>query len=130
MNNVSLVGRLTKDPELRHVGDKQTAFASFTLAVDRRFKTEGQPTADFIPIVLWGKTAEFVSNYFTKGLRVFVVGSIQTRNWTDQDGKKHYVTEVKADQVGFADGKQGAIGDFAGGSDANNAADDDYDLPF
>lgn len=107
MNNVCLVGRLIKDPELRYTSGNNTAVCSFTLAVDRRFKKEGQPDADFIPVVVWSKAAEFSSKYFVKGLRVSVVGSIQTRNWDDNEGKKHYVTEVIANEVGFADGKKG-----------------------
>lgn len=104
MNKVILLGRLTKDPELRYT-QNNTPVASFTLAVDRRFKQKGQPEADFIPIVAWQSTAEFVSKYFTKGLRVAISGRIQTRNWEDQ-GVKHYVTEVIAEEVGFADGKK------------------------
>lgn len=105
MNNVCLVGRLTKDPELRNTASG-TPVCNFTLAVDRRFKSEGQPTADFINIVSWSGTAEFVANYFNKGMRVFVVGRIQTRTWEDNDGKRHYATEVVSNEVGFADGKK------------------------
>ncbi len=105
MNNVCLVGRLTKDPELRNTASG-TPVCNFTLAVDRRFKSENQPTADFINVVSWSSTAEFVANYFNKGMRVFVVGRIQTRTWEDNDGKKHYATEVVSNEVGFADGKK------------------------
>ncbi len=105
MNNVCLVGRLTKDPELRNTASG-TPVCNFTLAVDRRFKSENQPTADFINVVSWSRTAEFVANYFNKGMRVFVVGRIQTRTWEDNDGKKHYATEVVSNEVGFADGKK------------------------
>lgn len=106
MNNVCLIGRLAKEPELRYTSTNNTAVCSFTLAVNRRFKQEGQPDADFINIVAWGKTAEFVSKYFTKGLQVGVVGRIQTRNWEDGEGKKHYATEVVAEEVNFADSKK------------------------
>jgi len=105
MNNVCLVGRLTKDPELRYT-QSSTAVCNFTLAVDRRFKSEGQPEADFINVVAWSKSAEFASNYFFKGMRVSVVGSIQVRSWEDNDGKKHYATEVVSNELGFADGKK------------------------
>ena len=124
MNNVCLVGRLTKDPELRQTANG-TDVCNFTIAVDRRFKSEGQPTADFIPVVLWGKTAGFAAEYFTKGMRVFVTGRIQTRSWEAQDGSKRYVTEVIADQVGFADGKR----DGNGGSKAKEEITED-DAPF
>ena len=126
MNNVSLIGRLTKDTELRYT-QGGTAVANFTLAVDRRFKSEGQPEADFINIVAWGKTAEFTANYFTKGMRVGVVGRIQTRSWEDNDGKRHYVTEVVADSVEFADGKK----DGSGSSNGKKTKDESYDdIPF
>lgn len=123
MNNVCLVGRLTRDPELRHTAN-ETPVCNFTLAVDRRFKSDGQPTADFINIIAWQNTAEFVEKWFTKGMRVFAVGRIQTRNWEDRDGNKRYSTEVVADQVGFADGKRG--------DSAPKATEeiDDSDFPF
>ncbi len=103
MNNVCLVGRLTRDPELRST-KSGTPVCSYTLAVDRQYKSDGQPTADFISIVSWEKAAEFVANYFTKGMRVFVVGRLQVRQWEDQEGNKRYSTEVVSNQVGFADG--------------------------
>ncbi len=109
MNNVSLVGRLTKDPEIRYTANN-VPVAGFTLAVNRRFKQEGQPEADFIPVVAWQKTAEFCNKYFVKGQQVWVQGRIQTRTWDDNDGKKHYVTEVVAEQVGFADSKKDGNG--------------------
>lgn len=106
MNKVVLMGRLTKDVEIRYTQGNNTAVCGFTLAVNRRFKIEGQPEADFIPIVAWSKTAEFCSKYFSKGQQVCVVGSIQTRTWIDTEDKKHYVTEVVADEVYFADSKK------------------------
>ena len=105
MNNTSLIGRLTKDVDLRYTGTN-VAVAGFTLAVNRRIKSEGQPDADFISIVAWQKTAEFSSKYFKKGQQVWVNGRIQTRTWDDAEGKKHYVTEVVAEEVGFADSKK------------------------
>lgn len=106
MNNVSLVGRLTKDVDLRYTSKNSKAVASFVLAVDRDVKkmSENRRT-DFIPIVTWGKTAEFSSKYFAKGHRIALQGSIHTRMWEDDQKNKHYVTEVVADRVFFADSK-------------------------
>jgi single-strand DNA-binding protein len=106
MNKVILMGRLTRDPETRYTQGNNTAVCSFSLAVNRRFKQEGQPDADFINVVAWAKTAEFVSKYFTKGQQVAVVGKIQTRNYDDKEGKKVSVTEVVAEEVYFADSKK------------------------
>ncbi len=106
MNNVSLVGRLTKDVELRYTTKKVKAVGSFVLAVDRDVKRgTGEKSTDFIPIVTWGKTAEFADKYFAKGHRVALQGSIHTRMWEDEQKGKHYVTEVVADRVFFADAK-------------------------
>lgn len=106
MNNVSLVGRLTKDVELRYTTKKVKAVGSFVLAVDRDVrKATAEKTTDFIPVVAWGKTAEFASKYFSKGHRVALQGSIHTRMWEDDQKNKHYVTEVVADKVFFADAK-------------------------
>lgn len=106
MNKVILLGRLTKDPEVRYTQTTNKMVASFTLAVNRRFKQEGQPDADFINIVAWSKTAEFCSKYFKKGQQVGVIGKIQTRNYEDDKGVKHYVTEVISEEVYFADSKK------------------------
>lgn len=101
MNNVALVGRLAKDPDLKYTPTGQ-AVCTFPLAVDNPFNKDGQ--ADFINIVVWAKKAENVANYCTKGKQVFVVGRIQTRNYEAQDGRKVYVTEVVANDVGFLAG--------------------------
>lgn len=107
MNKVILMGRLTKDPELTHTPTNNTALCKFTLAVDRRFVSpEAEKQADFIPIVCWNKTAEFCSKYFNKGQKVVVVGNIQTRSWDDNDGNRHYATEVVSDEVYFAEKKK------------------------
>lgn len=106
MNKVILMGRLTKDPEVRYTQTTNKMVTSFTLAVNRRFKQEGQPEADFINIVAWSKTAEFCSKYFKKGQQVGVIGRIQTRNYDDDKGVKHYVTEVISEEVYFADSKK------------------------
>lgn len=101
MNNVSLLGRVVRDIELKYTGNG-TAVANFTIAVDKRFKNaNGEYDADFIDIVVWRQTAEFVSKYFKKGSPIAVEGSIQTRNYENNEGRKVYVTEVVADNVGF-----------------------------
>lgn len=100
MNNVSLVGRLTKDVELRYTAKKTTAVGSFVLAVDREPKKGvAEKSTDFIPVVVWGKTAEFAGKYFAKGHRVALQGNIHTRTWEDEQKNKHYVTEVIAEKV-------------------------------
>lgn len=103
MNKCELVGRLTKDPELR-LTSNQTAYCNFTIAVDRRFKdSNGQRQADFINCVAWKQTATFVQKYFHKGNRIGIVGSIQTRQYEDQQGAKHFVTEVIVDEAEFVE---------------------------
>lgn len=107
MNTTSLIGRLVRDPETRYSqGDQGMAIVRFTLAVDRKAKREGQPSADFIPITAFGKTGEFAGKYFHKGLRVGVVGRIQTGSYKDKDGRTVYTTDVIAESLDFADGKQ------------------------
>ncbi|MBQ9315102.1 MAG: single-stranded DNA-binding protein [Clostridia bacterium] len=109
MNKVILMGRLTRDPEVRYTTTNNTLVASFSLAVNRRFARQGEERqADFINIVAWDKTGEFCSKYFKKGQQVGVVGRIQTRNYDDKDGKKVYVTEVIAEEAYFADTKREA----------------------
>lgn len=106
MNKVCLIGRLTKDIELKTT-QSNVKVANFTLAVNRRFVKEGQEqTADFINIIAWGKIAEFCDKYFGKGQQIGISGRIQTRTWDDDQGKKHYITEVVAEEVDFADGKK------------------------
>ena len=136
LNKVALVGRLTKDPEIRYISDNQTAVAKFTLAVDRTFKREGQPSADFIPIIVFGKSAENAAKYIGKGRMVAVSGRIQTRSWDNQEGKRQYTTEVIADEVDYLDkpkeGGQasgGGTGEGSGYGDFH-PADDEDDLPF
>ena len=109
MNKVCLIGRLTKDPEVRYTQTNNTLVANFTVAVNRRFKKEtDEITADFIPIIAWSKTGEFCSSYFKKGQQVGICGRIQTRNWDDDEGQKHYATEVVAEEAYFADSKREA----------------------
>lgn len=100
MNNISLVGRLVKDPELRYT-PSGVAVGNFTLAVNRPFKQEGQQEADFIQGVVWRKSAENLANYMKKGSQIGVTGAIQTRNYEDKDGKRVYVTEVVANHIEF-----------------------------
>jgi len=101
------MGRLTKEPELKYTSNNNVAVCSFTLAVERKYTKPGEEKqADFIPIITWNKLAEFCSKYFVKGGKVAVVGRIQTRTWDDNEGKKHYMTEVVADEAHFADGKK------------------------
>ncbi len=105
MNNVNLVGRLTKDVELKYTSS-QTAVAIGTLAVNRQFKNaNGEKEVDFINIVAWRKTAEILSNYASKGSQIGITGRIQTRNYEGNDGKRVYVTEVVAETVMLLDGK-------------------------
>ena len=117
MNKVILMGRLTRDPEVRYTQTNNTLVASFSLAVNRRFVRQGEERqADFINIVAWSKLGEFCSKYFKKGQQVGVIGRIQTRTWDDDQGTKHYVTEVVAEEAYFADSKREA----EAGVDASN----------
>ena len=103
MNKVELIGRLTKDPEIKMTAN-QVAFCNFTLAVDRNFKdSNGQRQADFINCVAWRQTATFIQKYFRKGNRLAVIGSIQTRSYEDKNGQKVFVTEVIADEAEFVE---------------------------
>lgn len=105
MNKVMLVGRLTKDVELK-LTPNQTQFCGFTVAVDRKFKdANGQRQADFISCLAWKQTAVFIQKYFKKGSRIGLVGSIQTRSYEDQNGQKHFVTEVIVEEVEFVESK-------------------------
>lgn len=104
MNTVNLVGRLTRDPEVRYT-DGGSSVAKFSLAVDRRFKQEGGQTADFPNCVAFGKTAEFIEKYFSKGQRMGAVGRIQTGSYTKEDGTKVYTTDVVVENVEFVESK-------------------------
>ena len=143
MNKVILMGRLTRDPEIRYTQANNTLVASFSLAVNRRFAREGEtPTADFFNITAWNKTGEFVSKYFKKGQQVAVVGRLQNRTWDDPQGQKHYATDVVAEEVYFAEGRKNADGanfNATFGADATQQpsnGDSDFevssgdDLPF
>ena len=107
MNKIVLMGRLTRDPEVKYTQTNNVQVTNFTLAVNRRFAKQGEERqADFINIVAWNKTAEFVSKYFKKGQQVGIIGRLQTRNWEDEQGQKHYATEVVAEETYFADTKK------------------------
>ncbi|KAI3347984.1 single-stranded DNA-binding protein [Clostridium botulinum] len=101
MNKVVLIGRLTKDPELRFTPGAGTAVTTLTLAVDKYNSKSGQKEADFVPVVIWGKQAESTANYMVKGSQMAISGRIQTRNYEAKDGTKRYVTEVVATEVQF-----------------------------
>ena len=154
LNRIVLMGRLTRDPELRHT-PTGTPVASFSLAVDRDFKDKatGEKATDFIDIVVWRQTAEFVSKYLTKGRMAVVEGRLQMRDWTDREGNKRRSFEVVGDNVYFADSKRDAesggayapsggyvspppasLNEYAapvsGGDQFAELSDDDVDLPF
>ena len=106
MNKVVLMGRLTADPELRYSqGEKAVAIARFTVAVNRRFKRDGEPDTDFIPCVAFGKTGEFMEKYFRKGNRIALSGRIQTGSYTNKDGNKVYTTDIMVEEVEFCESK-------------------------
>lgn len=106
MNKVVLMGRLTRDPEVRYSqGEKSTAVARFSLAVNRRFKREGDADADFINCVAFGKQAEFAEKYFRQGLKICISGRIQTGSYTNRDGVKVYTTDVVIEEQDFAESK-------------------------
>ena len=107
INKAILMGRLTRDPELRHTSSG-TPVCSFSIAIDNGYGENRQ--TDFINCVAWNKTAEFVSNYFTKGKMIIVIGRIQTRSWEGQDGKRNYATEVVASEVSFGESKRSQDG--------------------
>lgn len=106
MNKVILMGRLTRDPEVRYSqGQNQSAVARFSIAVDRRFKREGDPNADFFNCTAFGKQAEFVERYLTKGIKIVIVGRIQNNNYTNKDGQMVYGTAIMVDEMEFAESK-------------------------
>ena len=108
-NKVILIGNMVADPELKQT-QGGLSVCSFSIAVNRRFKAEGQQECDFITVVAWRQTAEFVCRYFKKGQPILVCGQLQTRNWTDSKGEKRYATEVVADEVAFVESRANADG--------------------
>ena len=154
LNKIVIMGRLTRDPELRRT-QSGTAVTSFSIACDRDFKSQsGEKETDFIDVVAWRSTAEFVSKYFAKGRMAVVEGRLQIRDWTDREGGKRRSAEVVADNVYFGDSKRDSGGDFGGsygappaygapaadrrapaadfggGSDFAEIGDEDGELPF
>ena len=131
LNKVVLIGNLTADPEVKQT-QSGISVVSFTIAINRRVKKEGQPDADFVSIVAWRKTAEFVGQYFKKGKPILVCGSIQSRSYTDNQGNKRYVTEVVADEVGFVESKSESAQYVPDAYSQPRFEDvtDDGDLPF
>ncbi len=136
MNKVILMGRLTKDPEVRYSsGENQLAIARYTLAVDRRFTRNGSDqTADFIPCKAFGKAAEFAEKYFRKGIKIAITGRIETGSYTNKDGQKVYTTEVIIDEQEFAEsksassassGSSGASG-YSGSANSGTDVNDDF----
>lgn len=112
MNKVILMGRLTRDPEVRYSqGENSLAIARYTLAVDRRFKKTGEQDADFIGCVVFGKSAEFAEKYFRQGIKIAVTGRIQTGSYTNKEGQKVYTTEVVVEEQEFAESKAANSGD-------------------
>jgi len=134
MNKVILIGRLTKDPELKYTPGAGTAVTTVTLAVDRRYTKDQKKEANFIPIVIWGKSAESTAQYMRKGLLMGVAGRIQTRSYEAKEGGKRYVTEVVAEEVQFLEWGNKTEGNDASGNDYGGYDDmtpiDDGDIPF
>ena len=144
MNKVIMIGRLVADPELRFTQSGK-AVATYKIAVDRRFKQEGQPEADFFPCVAWGQNGEFASKYLRKGTKIAIEGRLQTRSW-EQDGVKRYTTEIIVEQHEFCEKKtessdnSSSDNDFGGygappsygepGGGFSEISDEDGDLPF
>mgnify|MGYP003290562833 CR=1 FL=1 len=134
MNKVILMGRLTRDPEIRYSqqGDNQMAIARYTLAVDRRFNRNNDQSADFISCVAFGKTAEFIRNYVHKGTKVCLNGRIQTGSYTNKEGQKVYTTDVVVENIEFAESKNAAAqGDYTPQPQSNfnnggNMGSDDF----
>ena len=125
MNKVILMGRLTRDPEVRYTqGDNAMAIARYSLAVDRRFKRDGEPDADFINCVAFGKAGEFAEKYLKKGTKIAVVGRIQTGSYTNKDGQKVYTTDVVVEEQEFAESKN------SGSSDNNQSAPENKNTDF
>lgn len=136
LNKVILAGRLTADPELKST-PSGTLVTSFTIAVDRRVAKDAEKKADFVSVVAWKQTAEFITKYFRKGSSLCITGSIQTRSWSAQDGSKRYATEVVADEAYFVESRNGgeavqtAVATFDNSRSEPNYVDiTDDDLPF
>lgn len=137
LNHIAIMGRLTKDPELRHTQSGKPV-ASFTVAVDRDFSRDGQRETDFVDVVAWNALGEFVSKYFRKGSMAVVSGRLQSRKWQDRDGNNRVSWEIKADSVYFGEKKSEGSNAASysaeqygqGQQDFTDLPDDDGELPF
>lgn len=132
LNKAILMGRLTRDPELRHT-QSNTAVCSFTLAIDRDYSKTEQKETDFIDCTAWGKTAEFVSKWFQKGVMAIVVGRVQSRKWQDKNGSNRTSVEVNCAEVMFGESKKAREkdnGSYLPGDDMIPPDEDDSDVPF
>ena len=129
LNHITLMGRLTRDPELRYTGTG-TPVASLTIAVDRDFanKENGEKQTDFIDIVAWRNTAEFVSKFFTKGSMAVISGRLQIRDWNDKDGNKRRSAEILADNVYFGEGKKDGNSQPKAAGKAHDIENNDFDV--
>lgn len=125
LNHIDFMGRLTRDPELRRTQSGK-AVTSFTLACDRDFKSDDGPTVDFVDIVTWGATAEFVDKYFAKGRMAVVSGRLQVRGWTDKEGNKRRTAEIVADRVYFGDSKRDDGGNQSDANDTGLQTPDEF----
>lgn len=142
MNKVILMGRLTRDPEVRYgTGENSTAVARYTIAVDRRFKRDGEQSADFISCVTFGRSAEFAEKYLRQGTKIVLTGRIQTGSYTNRDGQKVYTTDIVVEEQEFAENKAAASNGGQGNYSRPSAAADaegfmnipdgiDDELPF
>ncbi len=133
MNKVILMGRLTRDPEVRYSqGATATAVARFSIAVDRKFKREGEPDADFFNCTCFGKQAEFVEKYLHKGTKVVTAGRIQNDNYTNKDGQMVYSVRVMVEEIEFAESKNASAGNeggYTGGNNYNGGYNNNYNRP-
>ena len=133
MNKIILMGRLTREPEVRYTQSNNTLVTTFNIAVNRRFVKEGEERqSDFINIVAWSKLGEFCSKYFKKGQQVGIIGRIQTRSWEDEQGQKRYVTEVIAEEAYFAEGKRDDDNNYNPIANSSNGTDENgnIEIPF
>lgn len=140
MNKVVMVGRIATDIELRFTAGKGTAVATFSIAVEKRFKREGEPTANFFKVVVWGKQAENTANYMQKGKEIGIAGHLDSRSYEAKDGTKRYITEIVAEEVQFLGGKGSGDQSAAGAGNGSFKKEPDYgndvtptdddDIPF
>jgi len=130
MNKAILMGRLTRDPEVRYSqGASQTAVARFSIAVDRRFKREGEPDADFFNCTAFGKQAEFIERYLRKGIKVVLSGRIQNDNYTNKDGQMVYSVRVIVEEIEFAESKNASAGNSGGYNNGSGYGGESYNAP-